>query len=70
MRKEADFEVMDKITLYVKDNDKVADILARNKEEVMSDVLATDVVTGSVDGYSKEWNLNGEKVVLAVKKNQ
>ena len=35
----------------------------------MADVLATDIVTGSVDGYEKEWNINGEDVVMAVKKN-
>lgn len=69
MRKEAGFEVMDKITVYAKDNDKVVEILNRNKESIMSDVLATDIVTGSVDGYEKEWSINGENVIMAVKKN-
>lgn len=69
MRKEAGFEVMDKITIYAKDNDKVVEVLNRNKEAIMSDVLATDIVTGSIDGYEKEWNINGENVVMAVKKN-
>ena len=31
--------------------------------------MATEIVTGSVDGYTKEWNINGEKVTLGVKKN-
>ena len=69
MRKEAGFEVMDKITVYVKNNDKVVEILNRNMETIMSDVLATDIVTGSTCGYEKEWNINGENVVMAVKKN-
>ncbi len=69
MRKEAGFEVMDKITIYAKDNEKVIEILNGNKETIMSDVLATEIVTGSTDGYEKEWNINGEDVVLAVKKN-
>ena len=69
MRKEAGFEVMDKITIYAKDNEKVINILDRNKETIMSDVLATEIVTGSTDGYEKAWNINGEDVVLAVKKN-
>ncbi|MDE7431684.1 MAG: isoleucine--tRNA ligase [Lachnospiraceae bacterium] len=69
MRKEAGFEVMDKITIYAKDNDKVVEVLNRNKAAIMSDVLATDIVTGSIDGYEKEWNINGENVVMAVKKN-
>ena len=69
MRKEADFEVMDKITVYAKDNEKVIDILERNRETIMSDVLATDIITGTTDGFEKEWNINGQDVVLAVKKN-
>ena len=68
MRKEAGFEVMDKITVYVKDNAKIEEIITRNKEQIMSDVLAVDVVTGSVAGYEKEWSLNGEKVIMAVEK--
>ena len=68
MRKEAGFEVMDKIVLYIKDNDKVIGVLERNKEQIMSEVLAVDVVTGETKGFEKEWNLNGEKVTLAVEK--
>ena len=68
MRKEADFEVMDKIIVYTKDNKKIIDIMESNKEEIMSEVLARDIVIGS-EGYSKEWNINGETVTLGVKKN-
>ena len=59
---------MDKITVYVKDNAKIEEIITRNKEQIMLDVLAVDVVTGSVAGYEKEWSLNGEKVIMAVEK--
>ena len=69
MRKEADFEVMDKITVYAKDNAKIADLLSKNAEEVKNDVLATDIIFDDMQGYSKEWNINGENVVLGVKKN-
>ena len=69
MRKEAGFEVMDKITIYTKGNDKVADIMTKNKDGIISEVMATDLVIGSVDGYEKEWNINGEDVVMGVKKN-
>ena len=69
MRKEAGFEVMDKITIYAKGNDKVADIMTKNKDGIISEVMATDLVIGSVDGYEKEWNINGEDVVMGVKKN-
>ncbi len=69
MRKEAGFEVMDKITIYAKGNDKVADIMIKNKDGIISEVMATDLVIGSVEGYEKEWNINGEDVVMGVKKN-
>ncbi len=69
MRKEAGFEVMDHITLYVTGNDKLADLFAKNEAEVKSVVLADSLVFGSTDGFVKEWDLNGENVTLAVKKN-
>ncbi len=69
MRKEAGFEVMDKITIFAKDNEKVAEVMNKNKESILSDVMATDIVTGTVEGYEKDWNINGEEVTLGVKKN-
>ena len=69
MRKEAGFEVMDQITIYAKDNDKIIEILNNNGDEIKSAVLATEIVTGSTDGFEKSWNVNGEEVTLAVKKN-
>ena len=68
MRKEAGFEVMDKILIYVDKNDKIIDILQKNKEEIMSEVLANDVIFGKINGYIKEWNINGENVKLGVEK--
>jgi isoleucyl-tRNA synthetase len=35
----------------------------------MSEVLANDVVFGIIDGYNKEWNINGEDVAIGVKKS-
>ena len=68
MRKEAGFEVMDRIKVFAKDNEKIAKILSDNKEEICGEVLADDIVTGSCDGYVKDWNINGENVTLGVKK--
>ena len=70
MRKEAGFEVMDKITVYSEGNDKIAELISKNEDTVKNDVLATEIVTGKIDGYSKEWNINGENVTFGVKKNQ
>ncbi len=69
MRKEADFEVMDHITVYMTGNDKVKAVAENNAEAICNDVLAETIVYDTTDGYVKEWNINGEKVTLAVKKN-
>ena len=68
MRKEADFEVTDHIVLSMEGNDKLKAITEKNADSVKKDVLAEAVVFGSTDGYVKEWNINGEKVTLGVKK--
>ena len=68
MRKEAGFEVMDKIHIYAKDNDKILELMKNHKEEIMSEVLAEDMTRGTTDGYVKEWNINKEPVVLGVAK--
>ena len=68
MRKDAGFEVMDHITVYVKDNDKVSGIIAKNEEQIKSEVLAEAVVSGEVKGFEKSWSINGEKVTLGVER--
>ncbi len=68
MRKEAGFEVMDKIVLYVDKNETVSDIIQKNREEIQSEVLANNVIFGKINGYHKEWNINGENVELGVEK--
>ena len=68
MRKEAGFEVMDRINVYAKDNEKIAQVLTANRDVISKEVLADDIITGSCDGYVKDWNINGENVTLGVKK--
>ena len=68
MRKEAGFEVMDKICVYIKDNDVIKGIAQKYKEQISSEVLAQDIILEEMDGYEKEWNINSEKVTMAVKK--
>ena len=68
MRKDAGFEVMDHIRLSVKDNDKIIEIIKNNEDIVKSEVLANEAVYGIAEGFTKEWNINGEKVVLGVEK--
>ena len=68
MRKEAGFEVMDKICVYVKDNKVIEDIMKTHAEEIQSEVLAEEVLLDTTQGYEKEWNINSQKVTLAVEK--
>ena len=68
MRKEADFQVMDRIIVYAMGNEKIEQILSTHKEEIESAVLANDIVLGSISGYTKDWSINGEKVTMAVEK--
>jgi len=68
MRKEAGFEVMDKIRVSAKDNDKIIALLTKFEKEILSEVMAGEFVAGSVSGYTKEWSINGENVTLGVEK--
>ena len=68
MRKEAGFEVLDRIKVYHQGNEVIEGIFARNGESIANDVLALEIVSGSCAGYTKEWNINGETVTLGVEK--
>lgn len=68
MRKEAGFEVMNHIRVFENGNEKIAKIFAAYRDEIQGEVLADEIVTGQTGGYSKEWDINGEKVVLGVEK--
>ncbi|MBQ8639142.1 MAG: isoleucine--tRNA ligase [Lachnospiraceae bacterium] len=68
MRKEAGFEVTDHITVYHKDNEKIAAIFEAYGAQICADVLADSIVSGEPSGYTKEWNINGENVVLGVER--
>ena len=68
MRKEAGFEVMDKIRVYVKDNEKISQILKKYEKDILSDVMADEILYDQASGYVKDWNINGEAVTLGVEK--
>ncbi len=70
MRKEAGFEVMDRITLTYVAEPEICDVFEAHREEIQKDVLATDLLPGELSGYRKEWDINGHKVVLGVGKNE
>ena len=68
MRKEAGFEVVDHIVLSQSGNDRIAEIIKRNEAVIKNDTLADEIVYNNVEGYTKDWNLNGENTSLGVSK--
>jgi isoleucyl-tRNA synthetase len=68
MRKEAGFEVTDKIKVFAQNNPKIAEIMEKNGQMIKNDVLCEQIEVEKAEGYTKEWNINGEKVVLGVMK--
>lgn len=68
MRKEAGFEVVDHIVLSQSGNERIAEIIKKNEAVIKNDTLADEIVYNNVEGYTKDWNLNGENTSLGVSK--
>ena len=68
MRKEAGFEVMDHIYVYVDRNEKIAEVIKKYSDQLKGEVMADSITLGAMSGYTKEWNINGEDVMLGVAK--
>ena len=68
MRKEAGFEVVDHIILSQSGNDRIAEIIKKNEAVIKNDTLADEIIYNNVEGYTKDWNLNGEHTSLGVSK--
>lgn len=68
MRKEAGFEVMDHITVYQDGNDRIAELLKAHADSIKSEVMADRICLGQMGGFAKDWNINGEDVMLGVEK--
>ena len=66
MRKEAGFEVMDKIRVTYIGSEKAENIFAKYAESISGEVLAEEVTKAEPAGYVKEWKINGEQVTMGV----
>lgn len=64
MRKEAGYEVTDRIEVYYQAEGRAKDILA--SATFAGDVLANKVEEGLPAGFTREQSINGEKVVLTL----
>ena len=68
MRKEAGFEVMDKIKVTYKGSEKAEAVFAANGTQICSEVLAVSAEKVEPAGFVKEWKINGEAVFMGVEK--
>ncbi len=68
MRKEAGFEVMDRIRVSIKGNETLEGVMKRAEAEILKEVMADEILFGTVTGYTEDWNINGEPVTLGVEK--
>ena len=68
MRKEAGFEVMDRIRVTYNGTEKAENVFLKNAAEIGGEVLADEVVKAEPAGYVKEWKINGEAVTMGVEK--
>ena len=66
MRKDSGFEVQDNISVLYFGSDRIDAIIKANKAEISAQALAVSIEQGENSG--KEWNINGEKVTIAIEK--
>ena len=68
MRKDSGFEVMDRIEAAFTGNDKLQDVIKKNSDMISGKVLANEFKFGETFDNAKEWDINGEKLTISVKK--
>ena len=68
MRKDNDYDVMDKITFSLKGNDKIKEIVQKNEDMIKNETLTDEVIYDEVVGDEKEWSINGEDVTFGTQR--
>ncbi len=68
MRKEAGFEVTDHITVAYAGNEKIAAMMTKYAADIQGSVLADSITDSAIEGYTKDWDINGEQVTLTVQR--
>ncbi|MBW7868794.1 MAG: isoleucine--tRNA ligase [Brumimicrobium sp.] len=62
-RKEAGFEVTDKIVITIDTTPEISDAITNNKTYISSEVLANDIVFGKTSGYTTDIEVEGDAVI-------
>lgn len=68
MRKEKEFEVLDRITLYIADNKELERIIKENEESIKKDTLAVEVKYNEENKEYQEIKVNDETLKIDVEK--
>ncbi len=68
MRKDAGFHVTDHIQVYQQGSGKIAQVLRDNERSILRDVLGESCQYGTLDGFTAEWDVNGEQTSFGVKR--
>jgi len=68
MRKDSGFEVMDRIEAAFSGNDKIEEVIKKNANAISDKVLANALKYEETFDGAKEWDINGEKLTISVKK--
>ena len=70
MRKEADFNVIDRISIYYEGSDSLQKAMASQEQYIKNETLANNLIHGiESNHFQKEWTINGEEVVVGILKN-
>ena len=64
LRKEKNFEIMDRINLYISSDESILSVIEEYKDMIKKEVLAIDII--SKDNLSYEVDLNGNKAFIDV----
>ena len=69
MRKEAGYNVADRIVVFYKAPEEVAKAIEKLADYVRGETLAVELIANSLDGeYTKDWKVGDYQVTIAVKR--
>jgi len=70
MRKDAGFEVIDKIKIFYKASDKISHAVSIHKDYIASETLAIQILQSEITdgGFNQEWKMNEQDCLIKIEK--
>ena len=69
MRKDAGFEVTDRIKIYYSASQRLIDAINNEKDYILTETLATSIdIRNLASDYCTNWDINGEKVEIGIER--